>query len=35
LVAAAELGRTLIERLVARKLLPEWVYQALDRPIDS
>lgn len=35
LVAAAELGRTVIERLVAGRLLPAWVHKALDRPIDS
>ena len=35
LVAVTELGRTVIERLVAGQLLPAWVRKSLDRPIDS
>jgi hypothetical protein len=35
LIAAAELGRTLIEWLVDGKLLPGWVQSGLDRQLDE
>ncbi|MBI5611348.1 MAG: ArsR family transcriptional regulator [Deltaproteobacteria bacterium] len=35
LIAAAELGRTLIEWLVEGKLLPGWVQSGLDRQLDD
>ncbi len=35
LIAAAELGRTLIEWLVDGKLLPSWVQSGLDRQLDE
>lgn len=35
LIATAELGRTLVERLVEGRLLPKWVQSGLDRRIDE
>lgn len=35
LLAATEVGRELLERLVTGKLLPKWVHAALDRRLDE